>query len=167
MRLNREYLRKLLKDKSELRTMVQEVSMREWNEVTDLALGYNDASVKYHRSYSMTFTSTEVNVKVMSHDRILACYAENISDEQFAQLKELLRRQNIRKVEEQDSGMTGGSGGYISLMKGNYMLFSAYIYGNQWTTDGNLSFDGFLFDAPFSIFPWLEEKISELVSSQL
>ena len=167
MRLDGEYLRKLLKDKSGLRAVVQEVSMQDWSEVTGLVLGYNDASVSLHRSYSMAFTSAEVNVEVMSYDRTLSCYAENISDEQFAQLKELLRRQNIRKVEELDSGMTGGLGGYISLMKGNDMLFSAYIYGNQWATDGNLSFDGFLFDAPFSIFPWLEEKISELVSSQL
>ena len=167
MRLDSEYLRKLLRDKSEPRTAIQEVSAQEWIEVTGLALGYNDASVRpeYHRSYTLTFTPDEVTIRVMSYDRILACYTEKVPVGKFVQLKELLKRQNIRKVEERDSGMTGGSGGYVSLMRGDDMLFTAYIYGNQRTTDGNLSFDGFLFESAFSIFPWLEEKIDELVAS--
>lgn len=160
-----QYLRGLLKEKSESRTVIQEVSMQEWNEVTGVVLGYDDASVRHHRSYTMPFTPDEVTIRVMSYDRILACYTEGVPDGKFVQLKELLKRQNIRKVEKRDSGMTGGSGGYVALMRGDDMLFTAYIYGNQWTTDGNLSFDGFLFESASSSFPWLEEKVDELVTS--
>ena len=165
MKNDRAYLRRLLTDKSEPRKVVQMVSDKDWGEATCVLMGYDDASVapEYHRSYSMMFSQTHIKIEVVSYGRTLAADEHAISCDEFASLKNLLRGQRIRKVQKQDSGMTGGSGGYLSLMKGGELLFSAYIYGNYRVIDGDLSFDGFLFESAYSTFPWLEAKIEELV----
>ena len=165
MRLNKKYLRHLLTDKSEPRQVVQMISASEWEEVTKVILGFRNASVppEYHRSYSMTFSPNNSKIEVASYDMILVTYEHAISCDEFVRLKDTLRRQRIRKVRKKDSGMTGGFGGYVCLKMEDEFLFSAYIYGNSGITDGDLSFDGFLFESAYSAFPWLEGKIEEMV----
>lgn len=167
MILERECVRRLLKDKSEPRKVVQMLSDQEWDKVTNIVMGFKDASVapEYHRSYSMEFTEMGMKVKVFSYGKVLNSYSNVMLDGKFEELKNILKKQRIRRVEESYSGMTGGFGGYISLMKDNEVFFSAWIYGNQRVSEGDLSFDGFLFDAPYSVFPWLENIIESLIES--
>ena len=162
----RKYLRRLLTDKSEPREVVQILSDEEWDEVTRVALGFEDSlgvPPEYYRGYAMVFTPNDVEIKVMSYVGLLATYKQGISNQEFVRLKDMLKGQKIRKVQNVDYGMTGGSSGAISLMKGDEMLFLAHIHGNNRVTDGDLSFDGFLFESAYMVFPWLERKLDKLV----
>ena len=163
----RKYVRRLLTDKSEPREVVQMLSDEEWDKVTRVAFGYEDSlggPPEYMRSYAMVFTPNNVEIKVMSpYNGLLATYEQAISNQKFVRLKDMLKGQKIRKVQNVDYGMTGSFDGAISLMKGDEMLFLAYIHGNDKVTDGNLSFDGFLFESAYMVFPWLERKLDKLV----
>ena len=163
----RKFLRRLLTDKSEPREVVQMLSDKEWDEVTRIAMGFEESlgvSPEYSRSYAMVFTPNNVEIMVMSpYVGLLATYVQAISNQKFTRLKDMLKRQNIRKVQNVDSGMLGGFDCGISLMKGDEMLFLANIHGNDRVTDGDLSFDGFLFESAYMVFPWLERKLDKLV----
>ena len=165
MRIEKEYLRRLLTDKSESRNVVQILSELEWDRITSVELGFDDASVppRCHRSYSMIFTADSVKVNIVSYGRLLAAFMTMIPYGKYVELKSVLKEQNIRRVESVDIGLCGGSGGYITLKRWEEVLFSAHISGNKMVSEGNLAFDGFLFDAAYKVFPWLENTINEMV----
>lgn len=163
----RKYLKRVLTDKSKPRKVVQILSDKEWDEVTRVVLAYEDSlggvPPSYYRYYAMVFTPNDVKVEVMWYDGLLATYEQAISNQEFVRLKDMLKGQKIRKVQNVDYGMTSYFNGVISLMKGDEMLFLAYIHGNNRGTDGDLSFDGFLFESAYMVFPWLEKKFDELL----
>lgn len=163
----RKFLRRLLTDKSEPREVVQMLSDEEWDEVTRVAMSFEEplgVSPEYCRSYAMVFTPNNIEIMVMSpYVGLLATYVQAISNQKFVRLKDMLKGQKIRKVQKVDYGMTDGFDGAISLMKGDEMLFLASIHGNNGVTDGDLSFDGFLFESAYMVFPGLERKLDKLV----
>lgn len=166
MGANKEYLRKLLVDKSS-RPVIRLISPYEWEKAACVILRFEDASLppEGHRSFSMQFTPNDIKIEVDSYGHILASYKEDITLEKFMILKCRLSTQNIGMTEDVHSGKAGGCGGSITLKNEyNGKMFYAYTYGNCWETEGNLTFDGFLFEAAYTTFPWLEDKIEELVN---
>ena len=166
MGFDKDNLRRFLKDKSEPRKVVQMLSEQEWAEVTSVELGLNDASIppQYHRSYSMIFTAETIKVEVVSYGKLLATYMTVVPYGKFIELKDILIGQRLRKVEKLNFGMCGGLGGYVILKRWEEILLSAYISGNSMLSEGDLSFDGFLFEAVCVVFPWLEEMVADMIA---
>ena len=83
----RKFLRRLLTDKSEPREVVQVLSDKEWDEVTRVAMGFEESlgvSPEYSRSYTMVFTPKDVEIMVMSpYVGLLATYVQAISNQKL------------------------------------------------------------------------------------
>jgi hypothetical protein len=120
---------------------------------------FHDASVppQYHRSYVITITRGMVSIVIDSYGDILADREYGITEDQFENIVESLRKNGITNVELGDNeGCTGGTGETISYSNEARELFSGTVYHCGGIDSGNLGGDikSFAYDVKKLIPKW-------------
>ena len=112
------------------------------NGITKLVYLYDDASVppEYHRSYSITIESSQINVVVDSYGDILKDTVFPFDAKQFEKLAEVYQEAKLHYCEtvKESDGCTGGNGEQIHSYSKESKLFSASVYHCGGIDYGNL-----------------------------
>ena len=112
--------------------------------IQEIIYHFGDASVppKYHRSYTVTVTDDKVRVVVNSYGEILAKAGYEITNKQFNDIRNSLKRNKIRNCTlGNDEGCSGGTIERISFSDGENELFSGSVYHCGGKDTGNLCGD--------------------------
>jgi hypothetical protein len=105
---------------------------------------FGDASVppEYHRSYTITVTTHKVRIVVDSYGEILADEGYEITDKQFNDIRNSLKRNKIRNCTlGDDKGCSGGTIERISFSDAENEIFSGSVYHCGGKDTGNLCGD--------------------------
>lgn len=112
--------------------------------IQEITYHFGDASVppEYHRSYTVTVTTDKVRIVVDSYGEILADKEYEITNKQFNDIRNSLKRNNIRNCTlGNDEGCTGGNSERISFSDGENEIFSGTVYHCGGKDTGNLCGD--------------------------
>jgi len=112
--------------------------------IKEIKYYFGDASVppEYHRSYAITVTPDMIRIVVDSYGEILADEKYGITDEQFNDVRNSLKRNEIRNCTlGEDGGCSGGTSEQISYTDGENEIFSGLVYHCGGKDTGNLCGD--------------------------
>jgi len=112
--------------------------------IQEITYHFKDASVppEYHRSYTVTVTTDKVRIVVDSYGKILADKEYEIISKQFDDIRNSLKRNEIRNCTlGDDEGCTGGTIERISFSDGENEIFSGAVYHCGGKDTGNLCGD--------------------------
>ncbi|MCP3898458.1 MAG: hypothetical protein GY707_01845 [Desulfobacteraceae bacterium] len=105
---------------------------------------FGDASVppEYHRSYTITVTTHKVRIVVDSYGEILADESYEITNKQFNDIQNSLKRNKVKNcILGEDKGCTGGTIERISFSDAKNEIFSGSVYHCGGEDTGNLCGD--------------------------
>ena len=115
------------------------------NGIMEIVYRYKDASIppEYHRSYTIQANENRVHIVVDSYGAVLAERTYNISEKQFKDLLESLKKNKIIHCMRLNvaSGCQGGTTEKISLFNGENRLFNGQLYHCSGKDYGNLCGD--------------------------
>jgi hypothetical protein len=131
--------------------------------IQEISYYFGDASIspEYHRSYSVIVTSNKVRIVVDSYGNILTDEEHEITNDQFDDIKNSLRKNGIRNCTlGQDENCTGGTTERVSFSDGKNEIFSGSIDHCGGEDTGNLCGDisSFAKDV-MSLVPNLEDLL--------
>ncbi|MCK4658983.1 MAG: hypothetical protein KAV82_05625 [Phycisphaerae bacterium] len=109
--------------------------------IREITYSFGDSSVppEYHRSYTITVTIDTARVVIDSYGDILADEEYEITEEQFADIKNSLETNNIRNcTRDENDGCAGGTSEGVSCSDGQSEVFSGTIYHCGGIDSGNL-----------------------------
>ena len=112
--------------------------------IQEITYYFGDASVppEYHRSYTITVNTDKVRIVVDSYGEILADKRYEITNKQFNDIRESLKRNKIRNCTlGDDEGCSGGTIERISFSDGENKIFSGSVYHCGGKDTGNLCGD--------------------------
>ncbi len=112
--------------------------------IIEITYHFGDASVppEYHRSYTITVTADKVGIVVDSYGKILADKRYEITNKQFNDIKNSLKRNKVRNCTlGDDEGCSGGTTERISFSDGENEIFSGSVYHCGGKDTGNLCGD--------------------------
>lgn len=117
------------------------VNMDDVNEIT---YRFIDASVppQYHRSYTITVSTSRANVVVDSYGKILVEKTYEIPKSEFNSLLNSFQKNKIRNCSmDEGDGCTGGTGEKISVFDSKKEVFSGQVYRCGGEDYGNMCGD--------------------------
>jgi len=112
--------------------------------IQEITYHFGDASIppEYHRSYTVTVTTDKVRIVVDSYGDILADKGYEITSKQFDDIRNSLKRNEIRNCSlGDDEGCSGGTIERISFSDGKSEIFSGAVYHCGGKDTGNLCGD--------------------------
>ena len=112
--------------------------------IQEITYHFGDASVppEYHRSYTVTVTTDRIRIVVDSYGEILTNKGYEITNKQFNDIRDSLKRNKIRNCTlTDDEGCTGGTSERISFSDGENEIFSGSVYHCGGKDTGNLCGD--------------------------
>ena len=99
--------------------------------IQEITYHFGDASLppEYHRSYTVTVTADRVRIVVDSYGEILTDKGYEITNKQYNDIRDSLKRNKIRNCTlGDDEGCTGGTNERISFSDGENEIFSGSVY---------------------------------------
>ena len=131
--------------------------------IQEITYHFGDASVppEYHRSYTVTVTTDRIRIVVDSYGEILTNKGYEITNKQFNDIRDSLKRNKIRNCTlGDDEGCTGGTSERISFSDGENEIFSGSVYHCGGKDTGNLCGDIISFAADVkNLVPTLEKLL--------
>jgi len=131
--------------------------------IQEITYHFGDASVppEYHRSYTVTVTTDRIRIVVDSYGEILTNKGYEITNKQFNDIRDSLKRNKIRNCTlTDDEGCTGGTSERISFSDGENEIFSGSVYHCGGKDTGNLCGDIISFAADVkNLVPTLEKLL--------
>ena len=122
----------------------QRISDKDWAETTFVRYDFTDSSLppEHHRSYYIGIDKDSIRVRITCYGELLRREVFPSTQQTLDQVKDQLKKQNLRKVKEDKTKAmpTGGTTDAIALFKGDdsKSFFSASVYAGI----GTLEIDG-------------------------
>ncbi|MBQ0022858.1 MAG: hypothetical protein KBT29_06420 [Prevotellaceae bacterium] len=127
------------------------------NDADRISFGFSTGSLapEYQYSYSVVVVPEKVTISfTKGYGDSNAKDSMTITKQQFENIKEHLKKQNVKKVKEVNEGICGASTNSLVVYKGKECVFNAYRMGS----DGNLNMDGSLLSSVENCIPGFKEK---------